>query len=107
MPANGSNEENSNLSGSDAGNQEIELFQNVPNPFSDLTTINYRLVKAGHVNLRIFSERGDPVETLVDTYQEAGTYKVKWNAEGRHQGVYFYVLVQNEVELAKKMMLIH
>ena len=84
----------------------MELFQNVPNPFGETTSISYRLDQPGHVVLSIYTEMGNPVETLVDSFQENGTYKVDWEAAGHSRGIYFYVLSQNEKELSRKMMII-
>jgi len=58
------------------------LEQNYPNPFNPSTTISYRLERASHVVLSVYDITGRQVEMLVDRYQAAGTYQVRWNAEG-------------------------
>jgi hypothetical protein len=65
-----------------------------PNPFNASTLIPYRLAAAGPVRLEIHNILGQSVYTLVDQFQAAGRYQVRWN--GRDQlgaavsaGVYF------------------
>jgi flagellar hook assembly protein FlgD len=55
------------------------MGQNYPNPFSNKTTIPYRLNKATHVKLSIFSFPGQKVASLVDEKQSAGHYTVEWS----------------------------
>jgi serine protease AprX len=63
-----------------------------PNPFTDLTTLEYELDQPGQVTIFIFNSQGQQVEVLVNNYQDKGQYMVQWNAEGLPAGVYFYKL---------------
>jgi hypothetical protein len=87
-----------------------ELAQNYPNPFNPSTMISFALPEAGKVTLRIFTETGQLVQTLVDGEMPAGRHGLRWN--GRNQlghtvaaGVYFYRMTvagkQGEVVFAK------
>ncbi len=59
------------------------------------------------VTLKIFDTLGKEVETLVDEFQEAGTYAIHFNATMLPGGIYLYKLkVGNKVEETKKMLLI-
>ncbi|MCI0696641.1 lamin tail domain-containing protein [candidate division KSB1 bacterium] len=81
------------------------LAQNYPNPFSTegishalgnpSTMINFALLAAGKVTVKIFAETGQLVQTLVDGEMSAGRHQLRWN--GRNQsgsvvaaGVYLY-----------------
>lgn len=90
----------------ETGANETLLFQNHPNPFNRETTITYKLVKAGHTELVIYDDSSLPIETVVDEDQDAGTYNIKWDGSNYTSGVYIYMLKQNDVVLAKKMVLI-
>ncbi len=76
------------------------LSQNFPNPFSNTTTIAYRLLTIGHVRLEVFDMLGRRVAILVDEEKDAGEYSSNFNilnssAAGGfdiHPGVYFYRL---------------
>ena len=54
------------------------LFQNYPNPFNPSTKIGYRLKERGYVKLYVYDIKGELVETLVNQYQEGGSYEVEF-----------------------------
>ena len=56
------------------------LAPNAPNPFNSSTQIAYHLSSSGPVQLVIYNLLGQPVRTLVDEFQAAGSYRVGWDA---------------------------
>ncbi len=62
---------------------QTALLPNYPNPFNASTQISYRLSVPGTVRLEIYNILGQPVRTLVDEVQPAGTHQVSW--DGRDQ----------------------
>ena len=62
------------------------LAPNAPNPFNSETQIAYRLSNSGPVQLVVYNVLGQPVRTLVDEFQAAGSYQVQWDARDQ-QGV--------------------
>ena len=56
------------------------LDPNFPNPFNARTQIPYRLATPGPVRLVVYNLLGQPVRTLVDQVQTAGSYQVHWDA---------------------------
>lgn len=90
-------------------NQQISgnsLDQNFPNPFSEITKISYTVHKANHVNLKVYNMIGEEIFTLVNEYQDAGTYSQDFDAHQLTGGVYFYELkVGNDFVETKKMIL--
>ena len=56
------------------------LAPGAPNPFNSSTQIAYRLSDPGPVELVIYNVAGQPVRTLVDRFQGAGSYRVEWDA---------------------------
>jgi hypothetical protein len=85
------------------------LGQNYPNPFNPSTNIHYSLGNAGVVLLKIYNLLGSEVVTLVNKYQEAGSYTVKFNTnQGKFNlpsGLYFYRLQAGSFISVKKMIL--
>ncbi|MBN1398941.1 MAG: T9SS type A sorting domain-containing protein [Bacteroidetes bacterium] len=65
------------------------LLQNYPNPFNPSTLISYQLPATSYVSLKVFDQLGREVATLVNEQKSAGSYTVKWNANGFTSGVYF------------------
>jgi hypothetical protein len=79
-----------------------ELFQNIPNPFRESTTISYSLEEGGRVQLSIYDKTGKVVTTLTDANQVPGRYSEVWNANGMPSGVYHYALYVNGELLVKR-----
>ena len=63
--------------------EEFALSQNYPNPFNSETNISYQLPAESDVRLEIYNLAGQLVRTLVSDRQEAGSYTVRWDGEGR------------------------
>jgi gluconolactonase len=94
---------------------KFDLFQNYPNPFNPETIITYRLSEAGNVSLKIYDAAGKEVDTLINKYQQAGTYNSKFsirnslNGSLRDQlpsGIYFYTLSSNNYSQTLKMIVL-
>jgi hypothetical protein len=79
-----------------------ELYQNIPNPFRESTTINYLLEEGGRVQLSIYDKTGKVLTTLIDATQDRGHYNTVWNANGMPSGVYHYALYVNGELLVKR-----
>ncbi len=91
--------------------ETFALDQNYPNPFNPETNIQYSIPKTVKVNISVFNALGQKVKTLVNKKQNAGTYRVNWNAKDQHgsvvsSGVYFYTLKAGDYSLTRKMILL-
>ncbi|RMD89192.1 MAG: T9SS C-terminal target domain-containing protein, partial [Calditrichaeota bacterium] len=97
---------------SEARPKTFILHQNYPNPFNPETTIEYELTKPGQVRLTIYNLLGQQIQTLVDEWQPAGKYRVKWNGSRAHRaksvasGVYVVELRLGEKSMRRKMILL-
>ncbi len=90
---------------------QMQLHQNVPNPFNPSTTIEYTLMESGQVNLTVFDISGQLVRTLVDMYLDKGPTSVLWNgtdSTGKQvgSGTYFYRLETGGFTETKRMTLV-
>lgn len=90
---------------------ELELEQNVPNPFNPATSISFVLPATSPVRLDIYDVRGRLVRTLVDEYRPSGRVTVNWDGRDAYgqqvaSGAYFYRLVTSERTLTRKMVLL-
>lgn len=77
---------------------DYSLSGNFPNPFNPSTTFKFSMPEAGVVMLRIFSETGQLVRTLINTPMNAGLHSASWDGRNHSDvivasGVYFYQLV--------------
>ena len=87
------------------------LSPNYPNPFNASTQIAYRLATPGPVRLTIYNTLGQPVRTLVDQFQTAGFYQVRWDARDRRgtalaAGVYLVRLHYPGGEQTRRLLLL-
>jgi len=91
MPKNNSTTDLENSNQIPAG---YALNQNYPNPFNPETTISYQIPAAGFVTLKVYDVLGNEVALLVNEYQPAGVYNLKFNTSGYNlsSGIYFYTL---------------
>jgi len=89
---------------------DLELT-NYPNPFNSSTTINYRINKAGPVEIEIYTTTGQLVRRLVNAPQAAGTHRVTWDgftSSGKQaaSGLYIYRLKTGNDQLTKRMIMV-
>ncbi|MFC1693646.1 T9SS type A sorting domain-containing protein, partial [Candidatus Latescibacterota bacterium] len=85
---------------------EFALYQNKPNPFNPMTTIDYSLPINSHVKLIIYNVTGQQVSVLKDGVDGKGNHSVTWNASDMPSGIYFYVLESGELIKKRKMLLL-
>ncbi|MFH0733754.1 MAG: choice-of-anchor A family protein [bacterium] len=84
------------------------LNQNYPNPFNPSTIISYQIPNNSMVKMEVFDILGRVVKTLVNEYQNQGTYKINFNTVelGLSSGIYFYRITTDFNNSVKKMILI-
>ena len=83
---------------------KAELFQNIPNPFIDHTTITFTLKVNATVSLIIYNIFGQKISTLVNSEMDKGTHSVSLNSATFESGIYTYVLTLNNTMLISKKM---
>jgi hypothetical protein len=81
------------------------LRQNFPNPFNPSTSISYGLPKAADVRIEVFNVLGQKVETMVQAHQEAGNYRVIFDASKLGTGIYYYRIQAGDFQMLRKMLL--
>jgi len=81
----------------------FQLFQNFPNPFNSLTTIKFYLPKGEYVTLKLYSIRGQEIETLVAGEVPAGLHELHWTAKNLASGVYIYKMQAGKFSNTKKL----
>jgi hypothetical protein len=84
----------------------FELAQNYPNPFNPSTTIQYSIKERSTVELVLYDILGRQVKVLVNEEQDAGYYKIQFNAGILASGVYLYRIQAGDFIETKKMVLL-
>ena len=77
-----------------------------PNPFNPVTTIAYDLTRTAQTELRVYNLMGQCVAELVHGRQEAGSYRVAFDAAALPSGMYFYRLTSGDFVMTRKMVLL-
>lgn len=82
------------------------LKQNYPNPFNPTTKFEYSIPKAGIVSLKVYDILGNEVASLVNYFQNAGSYTADFDANNLTSGVYIYKIQSGNFVKSNKMVLI-
>jgi len=82
------------------------LEQNYPNPFNPSTTISFQMAQAGLVRIDLFDIQGRHLETLLNSYKNAGNHNLNFDGSQLASGVYFYQMTAGQQVLNKKMICI-
>ena len=84
---------------------ETKMLMPAPNPFKGSTMLAYQLSTKAQVNLSVYDLYGKLVKELVNTKQNAGSYKVPFEAKGLVPGTYQCRLVTDgKVEVVKLLL---
>jgi photosystem II stability/assembly factor-like uncharacterized protein len=86
--------------------KETKLYENYPNPFNPVTTIQYDLNQNGFAILKIYDVLGREVATLVNEVKNAGSYTVQFDASKLSSGVYFSRMEAGKYVGIKKLLLL-
>ena len=85
---------------------KYDLAQNYPNPFNPSTLFTYSIPTSSNVIVTVYNMLGELIKTLVNENQEAGIYKVNFDAGSLSNGVYFYKIQAGNFASTKKMLLL-
>ena len=88
----------------------FHLSQNYPNPFNPETNINYQLCRTSQVKVEVYDIFGHRVNTLINSRQEPGDYRVMWNGLNEtgsrvSSGIYFCKLTTPDFSSTRKMIM--
>ncbi|MAT55904.1 MAG: hypothetical protein CMN32_15635 [Saprospirales bacterium] len=96
-----------NQNGQATSNQQFELFQNQPNPFTKVTSIGFNLPSDERVKLTIYDLAGNVLKTMEQDYSK-GYHEVRiLKDELPTTGVLIYKLETNGFTDTKKMVLLN
>lgn len=73
-----------------------------PNPFTERTTLHYRLERSGRMQLLANSADGKALKVLQEASLEAGAYQFNWETGDLTPGVYYITLLLDGEPIVKK-----
>ena len=90
---------------------QIQLYNNYPNPFNPETTIPFYLPASNQVKITIYDILGRKIKTLVNSKLSQGNYKINWNGKDNSNnnvasGIYILHFETNNFAKSRKMVLI-
>jgi len=90
---------------------QFALLSSYPNPFNPETTISFELFSNSNVDLAIYNMVGQRVSTLINGFQENGSYNVAWNGTDSYgselaSGIYMVKLVTEQGVMTNKITLL-
>lgn len=85
------------------GKNSYQLGQNYPNPFSDLTAIEFVLPVAEKVRITLVDLQGRTIRILLDERRSAGSHTVGFNKTGLSSGIYIYRMQAGSFTAERKM----
>ncbi|HUT64048.1 MAG TPA: T9SS type A sorting domain-containing protein, partial [Anaerolineae bacterium] len=77
-----------------------------PNPFNQNTTINFTLRQAHVVTIDCFNTAGQKIDTIINSFLNAGNFSVLWNAVDRSSGVYYIRITDGTSDQIAKVTLV-
>ena len=69
--------------------EKLDLGQNYPNPFRQITTIPFELSRTSNIDISIYDQAGRRMATLASGEFPTGSFTVKWDADQSPAGIYF------------------
>jgi hypothetical protein len=83
--------------------RQVRLFQNVPNPFTQSTSLSFYLPETGKIALSISDLSGRTLQTVTNGKAEPGFHRYTLDGSAVPPGVYFIRLQYEAQTLVKKM----
>jgi hypothetical protein len=84
----------------------IAITNIYPNPFSNITNINFSLASTENVVISIHDMTGREVDVLLNAEMTAGDHQISWEAGAQMpNGIYFCTIKTNQGSLTQKVML--
>lgn len=91
------------LSISEKKTSSLVLSQNMPNPATDETQVNYQLASASTVQMIVRDVTGREVMSINEGIKPAGAHSVRFNVNELGAGIYTYTLTAGDVHMTKEM----
>jgi hypothetical protein len=87
--------------------EEGYLKQNFPNPFQNITQIDYLLPVKSEVTFRFINAQNQLVAVSDEGIKDQGPHSFMFNAAGLESGIYYYQLISNKTSTTKEMVKIN
>ncbi len=93
----------SGIDGLNNSENENQLGQNFPNPFSHSTIFPYQIQKSGNVSFQILDLSGNEIRSIDEGVKSPGNYDLEIYSEKLENGIYFLRMKTSEITITRKM----
>lgn len=87
-------------------NNSFAIKQNKPNPFEDITSIDYTLTEAGKVSFEVYNLVGELVDSKTITGNK-GANRLQFDGSELANGAYIYKMTNSGNTITKRMVVSH
>jgi len=87
-------------------NIDYDLIQNSPNPFSNKTTIEFKIPNETYVSLQVYNMLGAKVIELAGKKYPSGKNTVEFDAKNLQNGIYICTMKADNYSTSRKMILL-
>jgi len=74
-----------------------------PNPVDDTASLSFHLLKSGVCTLKLYSLKGNPLQTFVDQQLDAGNHQYTFDTSNLSNGTYLISLISNGQQVTQKV----
>lgn len=85
----------------------VGLGQSIPNPARDEAAIPYSLTTAARVTVTLHDVSGKRMLLIEEGAKPAGVHRVRIDTSALPEGVYFYTLTTADVQLSRRLTVVH
>ena len=83
----------------------FSMGQNYPNPFRNLTEIDYQLPSDSNIKFELNDISGRTVKVIDEGFKTSGKHTISLNVEGLQAGIYYYSIKGDNFTQTKKMVI--
>lgn len=85
---------------------EIDLYQNFPNPFNSSTIIQFQLAQENKIRIELYNILGEKIQTIVEGFYSRGMHSINFSSDKLPSGIYLYKMETGTQTLIKKFITI-
>jgi len=90
-----------------SGNPRNYSIINYPNPFSDRTTLSFRITEPEHIQMVISSSTGQVVDVISNRIYKEGKHTINWETDGLSPGIYYLRMQADSHSFSRKLIVTH
>jgi hypothetical protein len=84
-------------------NKTLDLSQNFPNPFTNITTFNYQVNDNSNVIFKVLDTTGKEIKVLNEGTKTTGNYSISISSESLNNGIYYVQMLTNYSTSTRKI----